>query len=255
MKRHLALFAALLAIALPVQAEALKIGIEGRYPPFEMVDNQGNLHGFNVELGRALCEEMKVQCSFVRTEWNDLIPNLLARRIDVILSSMDITEDREKQVMFTDPYAHSPAFFVAKKGRFPFVFISPQRVEGVTIGVEENTSYDAYLSSKFADRAIIRRYKTSSALYNALAQGEVKLALMDGTAAYYGFFQTPAGQGFELVGSALKEQRYFGRGQGIALRKDELVLRDRFNKALKSLIAGGVYNSISSRHFVFNLRN
>lgn len=255
MKSRLALFAALFAIAWPASAEELKIGIEGRYPPFEMVDTHGNLQGFNVELGRALCEEIKVQCSFVRTEWNDLIPNLLSRKIDVILSSMDITEEREKQVMFTDPYAHSPAFFVSKKGRFPFVFISPQRVEGVTLGVEENTSYDAYVSTKFAERAQIKRYKTSSALYNALAQGEVKLALMDGTAAYYGFFQTPAGQGFELVGSALKEQRYFGKGQGIALRKDEQALKERFNKALKSLISGGVYNSISSRYFVFNLRN
>ncbi|QDQ29445.1 transporter substrate-binding domain-containing protein [Chitinimonas arctica] len=243
-----------LLLSLPaVRAETLRIAIEGKYPPFSEVDAKGNLKGFDIDISLALCKEMKVECKLVRTDWDDLIPALNEKKVDAIVAMMSITEERKKLVEFTDRYANTPAFFFSKAKRVPYVFISPKRIEGMKIGVQVDTTYDRYLTAKYAKTSAIERYKSADELYAALAKGDVDLAMDDVVAGYYGFLQTPSGKGFELVGSAVVDPKFFGEGQGIALRKGDKALKARFDKALATVLDNGIYQETQRKYFIFNI--
>ncbi|QNM94668.1 transporter substrate-binding domain-containing protein [Chitinimonas koreensis] len=249
-------FALLLGLG-AVQAEELHIAVEGKYPPFSEIDAKGNLKGFDIDIANALCKEMKVQCKLVQVDWDDIIPALDGKidgkKVDASIAMMSITEERKKLVDFTDRYANTPAFFFAKARRVPYVFITPRRVEKMKIGVQVETTYDRYVSAKYAATSPIVRYKGADEMYAALAKGEVDMVMDDVVAGYYGFLQTPSGKGFELVGSAVVDPKFFGEGQGIAIRKGNTGLRDRFNRALAVILDNGVYQEIQRKYFIFNI--
>src|SRR5690606_26645382 len=111
----IAAFAAAMLAAGAVQAqdEVVRIGTEGAYPPFNATDASGELVGFEVDLGRALCERAGVTCEFVAQDWDGIIPALLSGRYDMIMAGMTITDERREQVDFSRGYVTTPAWFVA----------------------------------------------------------------------------------------------------------------------------------------------
>jgi arginine/ornithine transport system substrate-binding protein len=211
------------------------------------------LRGFNVDLANALCEEMKVKCKLVRFDWDDLIPALNAKKADAILASMSITEERKKIVDFTDRYAKTPAFMVAKSKHVPYVYVTPKKLAGMKIGVQKDTTYDRYVTDTYAKTSPVMRYEDGGKLYEALRKGEVDLVMDDAVVAYYGFLQTEQGKGFELVGSAVVADKYFGEGMGIALRKGDDALRKRFNAAIRTILDNGVHRDLQRKYFIFSI--
>jgi len=243
----------LLAIFSTAQAEEVRIAIEGKYPPFSDVDAKGNLKGFDIDISQALCKEMKVECKLVKVDWDDLIPALQEKKVDAAVAMMSITEERKKQVDFTDRYANTPAFFFAKNKRVPYVFITPKRIAKMKIGVQADTTYDRYLTAKYSATSPITRYKNADEMYDGLSRNEVDMVMDDVVAGYYGFLQTPKGQGFELVGSSVVDPKFFGEGQGIALRKGNTALKSRLNTALAAILENGIYQEIQRKYFIFNI--
>lgn len=241
-----------LAAAAHAEAE-LRISMEGKYPPFEIIDAKGNVSGFNVDLSHALCKEMAVKCRIVLAAWDDQIPNLLAKKSDAIIAAMSITDERERQVAFTERYLQTPTFFIAKKHSIPYAYLTPSRLAGKTIGVMKDSVQDTYLAAVYASKTKIKRYESDPEIYSALEKDDIDLGLFDAASAYYAFLQTPRGKDYEFVGSAIAERKYFGKGAGIAVRKEDVALKERFNAALKTLLSNGVYNEIQRKYFIFNV--
>jgi arginine/ornithine transport system substrate-binding protein len=252
MKYLLSLLTFLLFVPL-VQASDIRIAMEGKFPPFEVVDSKGNLAGFNVDIANALCDEMKVKCQLVRFDWEQLIPALNGKKADAILASMSITDDRKKLVDFSDRYTQTPAYFFAKAHKYPYVYVNAKRLAGLKIGVQADTTYDRYVTAKYGATSTVKRFKNTLDMYDSLVKGDIDLLMDDAVAGYYGFLQTPKGAGYEFVGSAIEDTSFFGEGQGIAVRKGDAELKERFNKALKAILDNGTYEKIAHHYFVFSV--
>ncbi|WP_026146397.1 transporter substrate-binding domain-containing protein [Zestomonas thermotolerans] len=248
-RRWIGLLTLGLIVALPVRAETLKVAMEGAYPPFEEIGEDGRLKGFNVDIANALCAEMRAQCELVRLEWDDLIPALDDGRADLVVSSMSITAERMQLVDFTEKYTQTPAFFFAREGLVNEVILSPRRLAGKRIGVQRDTTFDNLLSARYEPHATILRYDSATQAYEALYNGEVDLVFDDAVSGYMGFLNTPRGVGFERVGGKIVSPKYLGRGEGIAVRKGNVELKERINRALSAILENGTYKGIERKYF------
>ncbi|MBR7890281.1 transporter substrate-binding domain-containing protein [Marinomonas sp. A79] len=119
--------------------ETLRIGTEGAYPPFNYYKADGQLAGFDIDIGNAICAEMERECIFVAQDWDGIIPALLANKYDLVLASMFITEARKKQVAFSSPYQASAMTFVADK-YIELKDVSPAAMKGKIIGAQGSTT-------------------------------------------------------------------------------------------------------------------
>ena len=231
------------------QAETLRIGVEGAYPPFSSITPSGELVGFDIDIAKALCEEMAVECTLVDQDWDGIIPALLARRYDAIIASMSITEERKQVVDFTDKYYHTPAAFVARDGdEFDF----DGGLDGVRVGVQRATTHDTYVTDNFPQAQVVR-YGTQEEANLDLVAGRIDMMLADSIALDEGFLKTDAGQGFDFTGPRPTDPRWFGEGAGIAVRKGEDDLRERLNAAIVAIRESGVYEEIQGRYFDFDV--
>ncbi|WP_417430473.1 ABC transporter substrate-binding protein [Kiloniella sp.] len=233
-----------------VAAKDLRIGVEGAYPPFSSIDTNGNVVGFDIDIANALCEEMKVKCTLVVQDWDGIIPALNAKKYDAIIASMSITEERKKKVDFSEKYYNSPARFLRKKGSG--IEITAEGMKGKTVGVQRGTIHDTFITAEFPDTEI-KRYGTQDEAYLDIAAGRVDMLIADSIAMDDGFVKTDAGKDYELFGPSYSEPKYFGDGAGIAVRKSDTELRDRFSTAIKAIRANGVYKAINDKYFDFDI--
>jgi arginine/ornithine transport system substrate-binding protein len=231
--------------------DRIRIGVEGAYPPFSEVTPTGELKGFDIDIAHALCEAMEVECELVPQDWDGIIPALNARKFDAIVASMSITEERRRSVDFTDKYYHTPARFVRQKGSG--IEITPEDLQGKTVGVQRATTHDHYISDVYGDTVNIRRYATQDEAYLDMVAGRLDLLLADSVALQEGFLGTEQGQDYEFVGPALTDPEYFGEGAGIAVRKGDDELRERLNEAIRTIREDGTYDEIASRYFDFDV--
>ncbi|WP_397459472.1 ABC transporter substrate-binding protein [Pseudomonas asplenii] len=245
---------ALSVLSLPTFADEkpLKIGIEAAYPPFASKAPDGSIVGFDYDIGNALCEEMKVKCVWVEQEFDGLIPALKVRKIDAILSSMSITEDRKKSVDFTNKYYNTPARLVMKEG----FAVSDSLVElkGKKIGVQRGS-----IHNRFAEEVLkplgaeVKPYGSQNEIYLDLEAGRLDGTVADATLLQDGFLKTDAGKGFGFVGPQFTDVKYFGDGVGIAVRKGDKADLDKINAAIAAIRANGKYKQIQDKYFDFDI--
>lgn len=231
--------------------ERVRIGTEGDYPPFNFVDRDGNLQGFDIDIAKALCDEMEVECEFIMQDWDGIIPGLLARKYDAIIASMSITEERRQRVDFTDKYYLTPARFVARKGAG--IEISEEGLKGRNVGVQRATIHENFLRDNFGDTVSIRSYATQDEANLDLVSGRVDLVIADSVVLLGGFLETDAGKDFEFIGPEFTDEEWFGEGIGIAVRKEDGTLREMFNAAIQGIREKGVYQEINARYFDFDV--
>ena len=254
--KKFALLGALALSALSLVAHAdekpVRIGIEAGYPPFSFKTPDGKLAGFDVDIGNALCEEMKVKCQWVIQEFDGMIPSLKVRKIDAVLSSMSITEDRMKSVDFSKKYYHTPGKFAMKAGSL--INDPLQDLKGRKVGVQRASTYDRFATEQLEPAGVVVvRYASQNEAFLDLASGRLDATLADIVNTDESFIKTAAGQGFALTGPDINDPKYFGRGAGIAVRKGDSANLARLNAAIDAIRANGKYQQVMARYFAFDI--
>lgn len=236
-------FALTLGLGTANAQEKLRIGTEGAYPPFNNLTSDGKLEGFDIDIAKAICEEMKVECEFVTQDWDGIIPALQANRFDAIVASMSITEERQKQVDFSEKYYSNTLNFIAPKDSD----FSPENVGSTVIGVQEGTISANFAQDSYKD-ADVRGYPTQLEAYADLESGRVDAVLAD-FGVLYEWIESDAGACCEFKGEAVSSDDEIG----IAIRKGDDQLRERLNAAIKALRANGKYQEINAKYFPFDV--
>ena len=245
---------AALALAAGTAAADMKkvtLGTEGAYPPFNWIDENGDLQGFDVEIGNALCAAANLECTWAVQDWDGIIPGLLAKKYDAIVASMSITEERKKKVDFTGKYYTTPAKFVHMKGSG--IEITDEGLEGLAVGVQRATIHENFLRDNYGDIVTIKAYATQDEANLDFVAGRVDLLLADSMALQGGFLDTPDGESAEFIGPDFTDPRWFGDGAGIAVRKGEAELLDALNGAIAAIRADGTYKTINDKYFNFDV--
>lgn len=255
MKKLLALVVVVVLVAAGgVQAKdwkTVRIGVEGAYPPFSYVTPEGELAGFDIDIAKALVKAMGADVKLVAQDWDGIIPALLAKKYDAIIASMSITEERKKKVAFSNKYYNTPAKFICKKGLM--AEFSRANVKGKTVGVQRATIHDRYLTDNYGKDVEIKRYGTQDEAYLDLTAGRVDMLLADSIALSDGFLKKPEGKDYQFIGPDLSDPKWFGDGAGIAIRKQDTDLVEKFNAAIKQIRADGTYKKIQDKYFDFNV--
>lgn len=245
----LAIVGSLLGTA--VQAKEVRLASDFTYPPFNYKDTNGTPVGFDIEIADALCAEAKLECTWVSQGWDALIPSLMARKSDVIMASMRITEDRKKKVLFTNKYYQTPARFVASKS-VSFTMDS-QGLKGKVIGVQQGTIHDKYVTDHFASVATVKRYSGQDEVYLDMQNGRLDVTFGNSDQLALAFLDKAEGASFEFKGDAITDKAYIGEGTALALRKSDKELADKFNHAIQTIRANGTYDKIAAKYFSFDI--
>ncbi len=230
--------------------DTVRIGVEGAYPPFSKTTKDGSLEGFDIDIAKALCKEMDVECKLVKQDWDGIIPALLAKKYDAIIASMSITDDRKKKVAFTNRYYQSPARFIHKKGEK--AEISKEGLKGKSVAVQRGTVSDKFITGEFGDEVDVKRYGTQEEAYLDLNAGRVDFVFADAFVLLE-YLNSDKGKDYEFIGDSYTDPKYFGEGIGIALRKQDTELKEKFNKAIKSIRENGTYDKIRKKYFDFDI--
>jgi polar amino acid transport system substrate-binding protein len=220
---------------------------ETNYPPFDFAGSDGAPAGFNVDLARMLCEEMKVPCTVQMRRFDTLVKSLDSNQGDAIIASLAETPAMRKQVDFSDPYYRTPARFVSRRDA-KIDDVRPQALEGRKIGVVAGTAHEAFLKAQFTE-ALVQPYPSADAARFALKKGEVDLLFGDGISLAFWLNGTDSANCCEFRGGPFLESRYFGEGVGIAVKHGNDLLRQAFNWALFQLWEKGRFTDLWLRYF------
>ena len=228
----------------------VRIGTEGAYPPFNAIGPDGQLTGFDIDIAKALCDKMKVECEFITQDWDGIIPALNSGRYDAIVASMSITEERKQQVDFTNKYYDTPpAIAVPKDSKLTEA--TPEALEGVTLGAQSSTTHSNYAEEKLPG-AELKLYPTADEYKLDLANGRIDAAI-DDVVVLSQWVDSPEGACCKILGTLTPDPVINGVGAGIAVRKEDTALRDMFNKAIDEIRADGTYQKINDKYFDFDV--
>lgn len=245
---------ALLAITAGVaSAQAVKISVAAEpYPPFASQDASGKWVGWEVEIANALCEAAQLQCEMVATAWDGIIPALTTKKIDAIAASMSITEERMKEIGFSDKYYNTPTVLAVAKGSG--LQSTPDGLKGKIIGVQVSTIHEAYAKKHFGPTAAeIKIYQTQDEANADLAAGRIDATQAD-SLALQAFVDSEQGKACcELTAPVADDKEVLGQGVGIGVRKEDTELRDKFSAAIKAIRDSGKYDEISKKYFNFDI--
>jgi lysine/arginine/ornithine transport system substrate-binding protein len=238
--------------AMAAGVKEIRFGLEPSYAPFESKSATGELVGFDIDVGNAVCAKLKAKCVWVENSFDGLIPALKARKFDAINSDMTITAQRKQAIDFTDPIYTIPNQLIAKKGSG----LQPNTVslKGKRVGVQQGTIQETYAKAHWASAGVeVVPYQTQDQIYVDLESGRLDTSFLDAEAASKGFLTRPQGAGFAFAGPAVVDEQLLGSGVGYGLRKDDSALKAELNQALKELKADGTIEKIATKYFGVNV--
>jgi ABC-type amino acid transport substrate-binding protein len=236
----------------PFTPPAFKITVatEGAYPPFNYLDRKGLPAGFEMDLAQEICERMKAECEFVADKWDNLVPGLLDKKYDIVMSSLEVNTDRRRRLGMSRRYYLSPGAFIAAKGQ---LFDGPPTLlRNKRIGTQKDSTHADWLDKSFRRSAQIKRYATVNDALAALTKDEVDAVFGDKVQLWL-WSKKPEGACCEIMGQDIKDTQTLGVGVSAGIRREDIKLRDAFNKALSELIGDGTYKQLNAKYFPFSL--
>ncbi|MEF2071472.1 ABC transporter substrate-binding protein [Consotaella aegiceratis] len=228
----------------------VKIGTEGAYPPFNYLTASGELAGFDIDIAKALCDEMKVECEFVTQDWDGIIPALQNGKFDAIIASMSITPEREEQIDFTNKYYQTPPAIAVPKDS-DIAEATAEALDGKVIGAQAATTHFQAAESYFPD-ADVRGYPTAEEYKLDVASGRLD-GVVDDVVVLDEWLKTDEGSCCKLLGTLPADPEIYGKGIGIGLRKGDEKLKDMFNDAIVAIRENGTYKEIQDKYFDFDV--
>ena len=252
-----------------VNADKIKIGTEGAYPPWNSKDASGKLIGFEVELAYTLCRYIGQQCEIVEQDWDGMIPALIMRKFDAIMAGMSITAERQKAISFSQGYADEVASLAVMKGSDLEGLNTPEGINltlggsgvkktlktltgalaGKTVCTQTATIHQNFLESGDVGKINLRTYKTQDEVNLDLASGRCDVALA--AAVAFTDYAEKSGKPVVLVGPTFSGGA-FGNGVGVGIRKDDTELLKAFNKAIEKARKNGDISRIATKWFGFD---
>lgn len=220
---------------------------EGDFPPFNYLDEDGVLNGFNVDLARAVCNEIGAACDIKVRPWDELFLALRRGEADAVIAGHTVTPESLKQVEFTDRYFHTPGRFAART-ETEKAEISPEGLDGHTIAVARGSPHEAFLRTFFRDSRI-QPFETPDLAREALMQGKADLVFDDGIGLAFWINGTLSRRCCELRGGPYFEPRFFGDGLAIAVPRSDPQIKALINEALQKIRTSGRFDELVSRYF------
>jgi len=209
----------------------VRMGTEGAYPPYNYIDDKGEVAGFERELGDELCARAELTCEWVTNDWDSIIPNLVSGNYDTIIAGMSITDERKEKIDFTTNYTQpDPSAYLAMS-------------EGVdvangVIAAQASTIQASYIAQS---GATLIEFATPEETIAAVRNGEADAVLADRA-----YLEPIAAEGGDLV--MLEQNVLIGGGVGMGIRKSDTELRDKFTAAIESMKADGSLNALIAKH-------
>ena len=230
------------------QQTKLKLGTEGAYPPFNTLTSDGKLAGFDIDVGNALCAEMKVECEWVTQDWDGIIPALQGGKFDAIIASMTITDERKQQVDFTNKYYTTPLALVALKNT-DLTSPEPDALKGKTVGAQGSTTQAIYAEDHYAKAgADVKLYPTQDEAVADLTNGRLDAVVAD-KFVLVDWMKTTGQDCCKMIGDLKGTESE----TGIAVRLDDTALRDKLNAAIDAIVKDGTYAKINAKYFDFDI--
>jgi len=227
--------------------DKLRFVTDSDYPPFHYFDEEGVLTGFNVDLARAICETLSVDCDVRPVEWDDLFSSLDKDEADAAIASIRIDAESLTKADFTERYYATPARFIARKDN-DLKDVRPEAAEGKKIGVARGTGHEAYLKQFFPAAEAVP-FDSADDAQMALKDGKVDLVFGDGIGLTFWLNGVTSNGCCEFRGGPYLDAKYFGEGVGIAVKKGNRQLVEILNYALEQVHASGRYEGLFLRYF------
>ena len=232
--------------ALAKDYKELRFGVDPSYAPFESKAADGSLVGFDIDLGNAICAELKVKCRWVESDFDGTIPGLKANKFDGVISSMTVTPAREKVIDFSSELFSGPTALVYKKGST--VGIDLASLKGKKVGYEQGTIQEAY-AKQVLDKAGVetQAYANQDQVYADLISGRLDASIQDMLQAELGFLKSPQGVDYEV--SPPVDSPLFPAKTAVGIAKGNSELKALINKGIQALHDDGTYAAIQKKHF------
>ena len=235
----------------PGAGDVVRIGTLANYPPFEYSSDSGSPKGMEIELGKKYCAVAHLQCKWVTLPFTQLIPSLLDHKVDAVMAQLSITAERAAKVSFTAPVTDNSVVVLGPKGST--ITDDPQTMHGKTIGVGAETVEAAWAQSRLQGLATIRIYDDGMQELQDLRDHKLDAIILDQPAAY-DFLREGGKFDFTFLGKPLEDPMILGAGNtAIAVRKDDVSLREAFDGAITAVRQDGTFEKVSAMYFPFNM--
>jgi len=217
------------------------------FPPFNFLNADGRLTGFNVDLARAICDELAISCTIQAREWDDTLNAVRQGNADAIIAGIAITSAARDELGFSEVYMRWPGRFVMRRDAPP-IALTPAGLKGKTLAVVARTAHEAYLAAFFPEVGR-KLYPTPETAREAVRSGEADAHFGDGMQLSFWLQSDAAGGCCVFAGGPYLESRFFGEGLAIAVPRERDDLRQAIDAALAALYAKGVYSELYLRYF------